>query len=90
MRPVLVLAPPDNVGVALVELAPGMEVAWEGGALAVCDPIPAAHKLALMPIGRGERVVKYGTPIGIATVDIAAGAHVHTHNVESDRMRGDR
>jgi hypothetical protein len=33
--------------------------------------------------------VKYGSPIGHASSDIAAGAHVHTHNVASDRGRGD-
>jgi len=33
--------------------------------------------------------VKYGSPIGTATSDIAAGAHVHLHNLASARGRGD-
>jgi hypothetical protein len=34
-------------------------------------------------------VVKYGQRIGVAGADIAAGAHVHVHNVVSERGRGD-
>jgi hypothetical protein len=34
-------------------------------------------------------VIKYGSPIGSASQAIAAGAHVHTHNVASTRGRGD-
>ncbi|HET7219932.1 MAG TPA: SAF domain-containing protein, partial [Vicinamibacterales bacterium] len=44
---------------------------------------------ALRAIHRGEAVVKYGSPIGLATMEIAAGAHVHTHNLASTRGRGD-
>ena len=37
---------------------------------------------ALLPLlQRGASVIKYGFPIGIATADIAAGAHVHSHNL---------
>ena len=57
--------------------------------MTVLDPIPRGHKVALASIGTGEEVIKYGSPIGRATTDIAAGAHVHTHNVASSRGRGD-
>ena len=90
MRRVLVLSEEDNVAVALEDLAQGETAGWGGGTVVACDEIPAAHKLALAPIAEGAQVVKYGTPIGIATAAIPEGAHVHTHNVESDRMRGDR
>jgi len=42
------------------------------------------HKYALKPIKAGEHIIKYGMPIGHATVDIAAGEHVHTHNVKTN------
>lgn len=45
--------------------------------------IPAGHKAALRAIAAGERVVKYGFPIGIAIAPIAAGEHVHVHNVRT-------
>ena len=43
-----------------------------------------AHKLAARPIAAGETVLKYNFPIGVATADIPAGAHVHVHNMRSD------
>lgn len=42
------------------------------------------HKYAICPIAAGENVVKYGMPIGCATVDIAIGDHVHVHNVKTN------
>lgn len=42
------------------------------------------HKYALFDIKKGENIIKYGFPIGHATEDIAAGAHVHTHNVKTN------
>jgi altronate dehydratase small subunit len=92
-RAVYVLHPKDNVGTALRDLAPGEVVRAERhGAAAqieVRHPIPFGHKLALEPISRGEPVLKYGEAIGLASEDIAPGEHVHVHNVESQRGRGD-
>jgi hypothetical protein len=41
-------------------------------------------------IGAGDSVVKYGEVIGRATSAIAAGRHVHVHNVVSARLPGGR
>ncbi len=53
------------------------------------EAIPSGHKCARRAIGAGELILKYGQPIGRATAAIPAGAHVHVHNVESLRGRGD-
>ena len=45
--------------------------------------IPAGHKIALRDIEQGEKIIKYGDPIGVATEFIPAGSHVHTHNVKT-------
>ena len=42
------------------------------------------HKYALCAIAEGETIVKYGTPIGHATRDIAPGEHVHSHNMATN------
>ncbi len=42
------------------------------------------HKYALRDIPQGEDIIKYGYPIGHATVDIKKGDHVHTHNVKTN------
>ena len=57
--------------------------------LKVIQDIPFGHKLALRHIGSGEEILKYGTVIGRATQDIQPGEHVHVHNVQSMRGRGD-
>jgi altronate hydrolase len=73
------LDPGDHVAVALRPLARGEAI--EG--LIVAEEIPAGHKLALAAIEAGAAVRKYGWPIGRATRPIAAGAHVHGHNLET-------
>ncbi|WP_206684071.1 UxaA family hydrolase [Pontibacter beigongshangensis] len=50
----------------------------------VLNDIPFTHKVALTAIGRGEPIIKYGSPIGSALVDIQAGEHVHVHNIGSN------
>lgn len=51
--------------------------------------IPYAHKIAVRDISKGEGVLKYGEEIGVATRDIRKGEHVHVHNMDSMRGRGD-
>jgi hypothetical protein len=89
VNPVIVISAADNVATALETLDPGREVQCNGAAVTVRESIPRGHKLALMAVAAGASIVKYGSSIGIATADIAAGAHVHTHNVSSERGRGD-
>ncbi len=89
MTAALVISAHDNVATALEPLDPGRAVALAGVEIIVREPIPRGHKLALRAIRAGEPVVKYGSPIGTASADIAAGSHVHTHNLASTRGRGD-
>ena len=42
------------------------------------------HKYAARDIKCGEDIIKYGFPIGHATLDIKKGEHVHTHNVKTN------
>jgi altronate dehydratase len=89
VKSALVISDRDNVATALEPLEPGRRVETAGGAVTVLEAIPSGHKVALRPIASGTAVIKYGSPIGLASADIAAGAHVHTHNLSSSRGRGD-
>jgi SAF domain-containing protein len=89
MRAVLVISDRDNVATALEPLETGRTIEANGVSVVVLEPVPAGHKIALRTIVSGDGVFKYGSPIGTATQEIAAGAHVHTHNVASSRGRGD-
>jgi altronate dehydratase small subunit len=78
------LAPTDNVAVATTELKVG-ESAWlDDTQIPLLDPIPLGHKVAVAPIVAGQKVCKYGCPIGSATRPIRVGEHVHVHNLKSD------
>ncbi|MEM8591741.1 MAG: altronate dehydratase family protein [Pseudomonadota bacterium] len=81
----LKLDPHDNVGVAQTRLKMG--VSAEG--VEARSPIPAGHKMALQPINTGDAVIKYAQKIGIAAEDIAAGDHVHTHNLAFTNVDAD-
>src|SRR4051794_28154775 len=71
----------DNVGIAMQPLAAGDVVSFGGTSLKVRTAVPARHKIALVDIDAGETVRKLGHTIGIATIGIAAGEHVHVHNL---------
>jgi len=83
----------DSVATALMDLCAGDEVSFERDGcmetMKEVDAIPFGHKFALVAIPEGGDVLKYGEVIGRATVSIAVGAHVHVHNLESLRGRGD-
>ena len=90
----VVMKPSDNVATCLTNLEAGLEesVMVDGSAVhvKVKDRIPFGHKFALSDIPLGEPVIKYAETIGLASRIIAAGEHVHIHNVESIRARGDK
>ena len=89
MTRLLVISPSDNVATALEALACGETIAVQGGTLRVAEAVPRGHKIALTDIAPGAAVIKYGSPIGKASAPITAGTHVHTHNLASERGRGD-
>lgn len=83
---VIALDPSDNVAVVLRAINGGEEIVLGKLVLIAREAIAAGHKLALRAVPAGERVFKYGEPIGVASVDIAAGEHVHVHNLSSARL----
>ena len=77
------LSPSDNVAVALRPLKPGETVMLDGVVLTVRRNVPVGQKLAARAIEKGEIVVKYSCPIGIAIVAIKPGDYLHAGNVEA-------
>ena len=81
----------DTVGVAIREIAPDEEVTGQyqngrdHGRVRARAGIPLGHKIALVDIAEGSRVVNYATAIGRATQGTKAGDHVHTHNLKGER-----
>lgn len=79
----IVLARSDNVGIVTKDVRPGGDIVANDKTVAVKDPIPFGHKIALSPIAAGGVIIKFGVPIGRAKMPIALGEHVHVHNIES-------
>lgn len=82
----------DNVGVVVVEdLKHGAEmlcVVTEDNSdfrMAVHDPVPIGHKVALTDLSVGDTVIKYGEDIGRIVAPVKKGGHVHVHNLKTKR-----
>ena len=84
----MMINPKDNTATALEDLGAGDTINLASksgpvGEMKALEAVPFGHKLATANIGRGEKVLKYGEVIGLATKPINKGDHVHVHNVES-------
>ena len=81
----IVISPDDTVGVVITETAIGDTLEGsDGSKIKAATKIPKNHKIALVRISKGDRVIKYGEVIGIATEHIEKGVWVHTHNLISE------
>jgi altronate hydrolase len=81
-RRLLMLAPGDDIAVALEDLAPGEQPEDPSGRpLTVRNPVPRGHKVAVRDLAAGSPVRKYGHVIGVTTAPVWAGEHVHTGNL---------
>jgi len=75
------LHPEDDVAIAREPLLPRTTLVDGEREIAVAQMVPPGHKIAIRPIGEDQPIRRYGQVIGFASVDIAPGQHVHTHNV---------
>jgi altronate dehydratase small subunit len=90
----IVMEAADNVATAVENIEPRtdmiLDVAGNRITVQVTERILFGHKFAIRDISRDDAVFKYGEPIGVAQSDIKTGQHVHVHNLESRRGRGDK
>lgn len=91
---IVILSKKDNVATAVQQLNKGefVNVRIEDCSVDVIltQSIPFGHKFAFNDIEPGEPIIKYGEVIGLATRNIMKGQHVHVHNVEGLKGRGDK
>jgi len=91
--PCIVMDAKDNVVTLLRDMKEGEKISYSVNGvqftLTLLQNVKFGHKAALCPIRKGERVIKYGESIGAATEFIDEGEHVHVHNIEGIRGRGD-
>ena len=82
LRPLYVkVHPQDNV--AIVVNAGGLKAGTQfNSGITLVEDVPEAHKIALQDIEAGNAIIRYGSVIGYAHVNISEGSWVH-----EDRMR---
>ncbi|WP_309572238.1 UxaA family hydrolase [Deinococcus sp.] len=83
---VLLLHPNDNIVVACRAVQAGETVDAAGTPLLIRTPVAVGHKLARSDLRPGDKVYRYGAPIGSMTQAAQAGEHVHLHNLQSDYL----
>ncbi len=78
----------DDVVIARAEIPVGTVLVKEGN-VRVASRIPAGHKVAVRAVDSGKPVKRYDQIIGFATKAIAAGDHVHVHNIAMGEFEKD-
>lgn len=80
----LLMSREDNCLIARVDLKTGDVVTIDDRSVTLPGDVRMGHKVARRDLAPGEKILRYGAIIGTATAPIAIGAHIHTHNLESD------
>ena len=85
MTPFIRLHSNDDVVIARTQLISGTKIED----ITTKGLIPAGHKVATKVLNTGDAVRRYNQIIGFASKPIAAGEHVHTHNLDMGANKGD-
>ena len=71
----------DNVLVALVNLAKGEVISFEGIDYMLTEDIPAKHKFFMHDLVAGSAIFMYGVLVGKTTMPVSRGSRLQTNNV---------
>ena len=85
MTPFIRLHKDDDVIIARTQLISGTRIED----ITVKGLIPPGHKVATKALNTGDSVRRYNQIIGFASKPIAAGEHIHTHNLDMGANKGD-
>ncbi len=77
----IILHPEDDVAIAKAPIPAGIVLEDASARITVRADIRPGHKVARRARSQGDAVRRYGQVIGLPTRRIAAGDHVHTHNL---------
>ena len=80
----ILLHPDDNVLICRKQSPAGAQIQLDGMQMTLNQEIQVGHKIARCTLKAGDKVIKYGAPIGSMTASVAMGDHVHLHNMKSD------
>ena len=85
VTPAILLHPDDNVLVCCRAVRVGERFRiGPDEEIHVLQDTDLGHKLARRALSTGEKVIKYGAPIGSMTAGVQPGGWIHLHNMKSD------
>ena len=84
ISPLILLHPDDNVMVCRETIAAGTMLTVDSAPMAILTAIEVGHKVARTDLRAGDKILKYGAPIGSMITDARRGDHIHMHNMKSD------
>ena len=74
----------DNVLVCIAPISSGDRLSVDGREITARHGVAVGHKVARHALHPGDKILKYGAPIGSMTEAAEAGEWVHMHNMKSD------
>jgi (2R)-sulfolactate sulfo-lyase subunit alpha len=83
---VLQIHPDDNICVATHKLTAGSTIHCHDISFTLDADVALGSKLALTNLQAGDKVIKFGEPIGSLAADVKLGGYIHTHNLHSDYL----
>ena len=86
---VVYIHPDDNVCIAIRDLDGSSQISAGPWDVTLTGKVGLGHKIALVEIAKGQRVIRYGQTIGFATETIEPGDWVHTHNLTAGEFTRD-
>lgn len=84
MNSVILLHKDDNVLVCTNTIAKSEIIKIDNAEIIAETEIETGHKIARFNLKAGDKIFKYGAPIGSMKLDAKIGEHVHMHNLNSD------
>lgn len=80
----VLLHPDDNILVVAMPITVGQALTIDGATVKATSDVAVGHKIARRALAAGDKVLKYGAPIGSMKAAAVPGEHVHMHNMKSD------
>ena len=84
-RRCLMVNPKDSVVMVLEDAKKGDTLQTDKGEITLLEDVEFAHKVCIVPLKKGDPVLKYGEEIGYMLTDALPGTWIHSHNMGCDR-----
>ncbi len=81
----MMIHPEDSVAMVLEDSLKGDTIKTARGEVTLLEDVEFAHKVAVVPLKKGDSVIKYQEEIGYMLCDAPAGTWIHSHNMGCDR-----